>query len=297
MTSSSAANTKCQKKYLRKTLKNITKNDPSTSKVVLNGYNLEDEKIATLAMSLVTNCHVQILYLSQCGITAKGAYLLAFALRKNRSLEHLWLNGNKIGSVGAEAIAAALFENKTLMTLGLANNSIGNRGGKKLVEAVRENESITDIFLEGNRMNKRLVDEINRIVDGEEDEEEVAQDQGHHYMPSSREARKRPVGADKFIDLDDSTVTASVSPSCVGRMLDAIQEEEEEEDLSNDTGMTHDETDYEDEDDEESNDLEYLKCMSELDQIRRKKSESKMARLRDSLTKFSMRVRRGRTSA
>ena len=213
-------NSKYQEKYFRRVLKNIARNDPDITQVVLNCCVLGDERVASLASSLINNVHIKILYLQHCGITAKQAHLLGFALRKNKSLEHLWLNGNKIGSAGAEAIAAALFENQSLMTLGLANNSIGNHGGKRLVEAMRINISITDIFLEGNRMNERVVHEIDRCcarIDGKD--EDCGVENENNFICSA--------GTDTLEDIDSSTIAGSVSTSFARRLLDSIKEEDD----------------------------------------------------------------------
>lgn len=217
-----SSNIKYQQRHLRKTLKNIAKNDPHTREVVLNGYSFLNEDVAFLTMALVNNTNINILYLHDCGITAKGAHLLAYALQKNTSLQHLWLNGNKIGSAGAEAIASSLYVNKTLVTLGLANNDVGNYGGKRMAEALTENNSITDIFLEGNRMNERIIDEINRRCAGEEDNYE--DDVVHEYNYKCNSCH-----VDSLDDIDASTVMASVTSSFGTMMLDSIEEESEEE--------------------------------------------------------------------
>jgi Ran GTPase-activating protein (RanGAP) involved in mRNA processing and transport len=244
--------TKYQKRHLKKTIKKIRRNDSSTTEVVLNGFDFQsDPTLATLAMSLMSNTYVKILYLHGCNITAKGAYLLAFALRSNRSIEHVWLNDNKIGSTGADALASALCVNRTLLTLGLRNNSIGNRGGKALLRAVNENDTIVGIFLEGNRMSSRIVDEINRITadepfDQESDDEYEVYEHHDNYN-------------------DDETVTASVvSRSFVAKALGSIEEVDES---------------YQSEDDEsvmsEEVDLDFETCFQQ------KETKGKLAKLKE----------------
>jgi len=155
-----------QTRYVNRTLESIAKNDPNTVNVVLNGFAINEAKLATLAMSLVSNKYVKSLYLQNVGIDAKGANLLAFALRSNKTLEHLSLNDNKIGSEGCAAIAAALRENQTLVTLGLSNNSITSHGAKHLSNLLKENReqsSITRIFLDGNDdVSEKILHKINR---------------------------------------------------------------------------------------------------------------------------------------
>jgi Ran GTPase-activating protein (RanGAP) involved in mRNA processing and transport len=227
---------KHQQRLVRKALKKIAKNDPSTTNVVLNGYPFQEENIASLTMSLVNNTHVRILYLHDCGITARGAHLLAYALRKNRNIEHLWLNGNNIGSAGAEAIANALRENRTLQTLGLGDNDIGNHGGKRILESLKHNQVITDIFLEGNRMSDRIIDEIHTRCD--------------RSTPSTSSKNKHvescqfscSASIDPLEDLDASTVMSSITSSYTRKMLECIEEEEEEEEEDEDDSSSDDDS-------------------------------------------------------
>lgn len=226
--------TKYQNKYLRKILANLARDDPKTKEVALNGFGIgnENEKMAQLAMSIVSNTHIKILCLNDCGITSKGAHLLAYALGKNKSLDHVWLNHNKIGSSGADAIASALTKNRTLLTLGLSNNSVGNHGGKALAKALRHNHSITDVFVEGNRMSHKVEDEINRICYGYEAENDGDDDEIHDYQFSCNHRTNSPNSVD---DYDAGTVAESVvSKTFVNRTLDAIKEVDYESDDDSD---------------------------------------------------------------
>jgi hypothetical protein len=222
------ATTKYQQKHLRKVLKSIAKNDSSTKEVVLNGVPFSEESIASLTSSLVSNTHVRILYLHNCGITARGAHLLAYALRKNSSIQHLWLNDNNIGSAGAEALANALRENTSLKTLGLGNNDIGNHGGKRINESLKYNTVITDVFLEGNRMSDRIVDEICRRCDRTQEEEDDFIAQGKTFSCGSSSS------IDPLEDLDASTVMSSITSSYTKKMLESIEEESEEDEGDDD---------------------------------------------------------------
>lgn len=224
---------KYQLRHLKKTIKKIKRNDSSATEVVLNGFDFQsDNTLATLSMSLMNNTYVKILYLHGCNITAKGAYLLAFALRSNKSIEHVWLNDNKIGSTGADALASALCFNRTLLTLGLRNNSIGNRGGKALLRAVNENCTIVGLFLEGNRMSSRIVNEINRITSGEPSDHE-SDDEYEVEVYEHHDA------------YDDETVTGSVvSRSFAAKTLGAIKEVDESYHSEDDESVCSDEVDF-----------------------------------------------------
>lgn len=244
---------KSQQRYLEETIKKIRRNDSSTTEVVLNGFDFRTEtSLATLAMSLMNNTYVRILYLHGCNITSKGAYLLAFALRGNKSIEHMWLNDNEIGSTGADALASVLYINKTLLTLGLRNNSIGNRGGKALLRAVKDNYTIIGIFLEGNRMSSKIVNEINRITADEPSEYESDDEIYEVYEAHSN-------------GNDDETVTSSVvSKSFVTRTLGAMKQEPASDD--DESVMSEEEVDLD---------------FSTVFKIQKKESKSKIAKLKD----------------
>ena len=221
--------TKHQNRYLRRVLRNLARNDSKTKEVILNDFAIgsENEKMAQLAMSLVSNTNIKVLCLNNCDVSSKGAHLLAYALGRNKSLDHVWLNHNKIGSSGADAIATALSRNQSLLTLSLANNSIGNHGGKALIKALSKNNTLTDVFVENNRMSSRVEDEINRLCyygdesDGDGDEVQEYQYSCDHSAYDDYD----------LIDYDCGTVTGSiVSQSFVRRTLGSIKEVEYESD-------------------------------------------------------------------
>ena len=263
------ATSKCQRKYLRRVLKSIAKNDPNTKEVVLNGFPFQDKNIASLAMSLVSNTHVRILYLHNCGISARGAHLFAYALSKNTSIEHLWLNSNAIGSAGAEAIANALRENRTLKTLGLGDNDIGNHGGKRIKDALKHNDVITDIFLMGNRMSESIVNEICRRCHKTTHNECCQQEKDLH--DSCRAI------ADPLEDLDASTVMSSVTSSYTRKMLESIEEECE--------GDKDD--DEADSDDSSMFDRNNVFTIADLSERLRNKQHDRLSKLRSFGQKFT----------
>lgn len=271
---------KYQQRYVRKVLKSIANNDPNTKEVVLNGYPFQDACIASLTMSLVNNSHMRILYLHDCGISARGAHLLAYALRKNRTIEHLWLNGNNIGSAGADALANSLRENRTLQTLGLGDNDIGNHGGKKILESLKHNQVITDIFLEGNRMSERIIDEVCRRCDRTSDHD-VSTTNKRYESNVDNCGRSCALNFDPLEDLDASTVMSSITSSYTRRMLESIEEENED---SDDTSSADDDasTVYDQD----------ISCyIAELTQRVTKKNQNRLSKLK-SIGRFFIRGRR-----
>ena len=150
-----------QKRYFQKIMNQVEKNDPSTTNIVLNGFDIVDAKLAVLAMALVNNTHVISLHLNGNSITDHGAKLLAYTLQQNKTIELVSLNDNRIRSAGAEAIAAALYYNNTLQVLRLENNQIGNSGGKKLRKMMRHNKCINELSLDGNKdLSPKIIDRI-----------------------------------------------------------------------------------------------------------------------------------------
>ncbi|KAL7518158.1 hypothetical protein ACHAWX_003012 [Stephanocyclus meneghinianus] len=273
---------KYQQRYVRQVLKNIAKNDPNTKEVVLNGFPFQDECIASLTMSLINNSHVRILYLHDCGISARGAHLLAYALRKNRTIEHLWLNGNDIGSAGADALANSLRDNCTLQTLGLGGNDIGNHGGKKILESLKHNQVITDIFLEGNRMSDRIIDEICRRCDRTSDHDVSTNEKPLEYNANNC-GFSCASNYDPLEDLDASTVMSSITSSYTKRMLESIEEESEENGDQDDTSSADDTSTVYDQE---------ISCyLAELTQKVPKKKLDRLSKLK-SLGRFFIRGRR-----
>mmetsp|Transcript_25964 Transcript_25964/g.53117 ORF Transcript_25964/g.53117 Transcript_25964/m.53117 type:complete len:316 (-) Transcript_25964:28-975(-) len=209
-----------QKQYLRNVMDKIERNDPSTADVVLNDIEIGNESFAVFVLSLVTNTHIQKLFLHNAGITSTQAHLLACALQQNRSLKHLSLNGNSIGSTGAESLASALYDNPTLKTLGLTNNSIGNLGGKKLLKMLRENESIDEIFLEGNDISNKILIKINDCC-------------RRHHSRTRRHlkgsvGKTRPSYSDDIEDLDSTTYASSDFTSHASRKSESNESEYED---------------------------------------------------------------------
>lgn len=113
---------------LNEVIQKVVDDDPKTSEVVLKGVSLQPEVLTSLAMALISNTHVKVLFLASVSIHSHGAQILASALVQNKSLEHVWLDDNRICSIGAESFATVLHVNKSIKSIGLRNNMIGNEG-------------------------------------------------------------------------------------------------------------------------------------------------------------------------
>jgi Ran GTPase-activating protein (RanGAP) involved in mRNA processing and transport len=206
--------TSYQQKQLRKTIKNLAKNDCKTKEIVINDHDFTEESIAQLSISFVGNTQARVVYLQNCNITARGAYLLAYALKKNSSIEHMWLNGNNIDDSGVKAIAYALRDNCTLKTLGLGDNNISNSGGKHICKALKYNTFVTDVYLEGNQISDKILNKINDRCN-RETLDVIWENSSTSTLGSSEE------------DLSVSN-NFTLTSSFVKKMLSSIQEEDED---------------------------------------------------------------------
>ena len=77
---------------------------------------------------------LRYLDLSQCGLGAEGAKLVAEMIRENKGLLELRIKENHIGETGTQYIAEALQENFTLERLSLNKNMIFDAGCKHIAD-------------------------------------------------------------------------------------------------------------------------------------------------------------------
>ena len=74
-----------------------------------------------IAEGLKRNNSIKTLYISNCGIKAKGAKAIASLLVENKTLQALKINENCLSDVGVLSLAHALMSNASLLELNLAN--------------------------------------------------------------------------------------------------------------------------------------------------------------------------------
>ena len=99
-----------------------------------------------LAQALHQNSTLEMLELSNSGISDAVAVALAKALHHNSTLTSLDLSNNSISDTGAVALAQALHHNSTLEWLHLdGNDDIGEKGTQRLVQALTGNTAIASV--------------------------------------------------------------------------------------------------------------------------------------------------------
>ncbi|XP_048059112.1 NACHT, LRR and PYD domains-containing protein 3-like [Megalobrama amblycephala] len=102
------------------------------------------------------HCKLEILRLSDCGVTDEGCAALASALRSNPShLRHLDMSGNKLGDSGVNLLSAGLKEGK-LEILRLIDCDVTDEGCAALTSALRSNSShLRELDLSCNNLGER----------------------------------------------------------------------------------------------------------------------------------------------
>ncbi|XP_016114949.1 NACHT, LRR and PYD domains-containing protein 3-like [Sinocyclocheilus grahami] len=113
-------------------------------------------------------CKLEILWLSDCGVTDEGCAALASALRSNPShLRELNLSGNKIGDLGVKRLCAGLEDRHCkLEKLWLNDCGVTDEGCAALASALRSNPShLRQLYLTGNKLGKSGVKLLSDLKD------------------------------------------------------------------------------------------------------------------------------------
>eukprot|EP00804_Cyclotella_cryptica_P030670 CCRYP_009111-RA/>CCRYP_009111-RA protein AED:0.00 eAED:0.00 QI:564/1/1/1/1/1/2/1711/232 len=214
---------------LNEVIQKVVNDDPKTTEVILKGCSLQPEVLTSLAMALISNTHVKVLFLASVNMHSHGAQILASALIQNETVEHVWLDDNRICSIGAESFATVLHVNKSIKSIGLGNNMIGNDGALKLLSAMGMNTTVQSVRLEGNFVDNRLIERIKQLASIN------ARKASIESSNSTPEVSKRdipctlPNGSSQLKgDQDDVKTIAS------GTTLETIIEEPESDDESSD---------------------------------------------------------------
>ena len=125
----------------------ITTGAISISKMMMVNYSLQelymgynnigDDGISAIAGTL-GNCKINILNVSECGITLTGATSLAEALSSNHTIRELWLSGNPITLEGALLIVKSAVDNTVCQDVGIDNIHKHNAEIKKMMNILED---------------------------------------------------------------------------------------------------------------------------------------------------------------
>uniref|UniRef100_A0A7S2EVH9 Uncharacterized protein n=1 Tax=Trieres chinensis TaxID=1514140 RepID=A0A7S2EVH9_TRICV len=128
-------------------------NDPTLTKLVLEGQRLGDDGLAWLAESLQHNTVITELWLWDNEIGDRGIESLSQVLMRNSSITRLELGRNSIGNKGAWSLAEALRENEAMVRVVLYCNMIKDAGAKALAKALVHNRTLKELCLCKNHIS------------------------------------------------------------------------------------------------------------------------------------------------
>ena len=105
----------------------------------------EDCKV--LGELLASSTYIDVLDISENGLSSDSVQLIVDGLSHNTSLEKLNMRDNPIGSEGAVAFASMLKKNQCLKTLWLNHSSVGVEGALELIESLKHNTTLEELVL------------------------------------------------------------------------------------------------------------------------------------------------------
>jgi Ran GTPase-activating protein (RanGAP) involved in mRNA processing and transport len=132
-------------------------------RLYLRQIELDDEAISALAKALQRNMTTEILCLTDCSITAKGAKIIASdGLKNNSTLRRLNLDRNAIGDEGLASIAACLPHHVTLNSISACYNDITDKS-----MSLENLKLVDELHLNGNHITDRgALDFCRSLMDG-----------------------------------------------------------------------------------------------------------------------------------
>ncbi|KAJ1554120.1 hypothetical protein HK096_004945 [Nowakowskiella sp. JEL0078] len=110
-----------------------------------NGIDADGAEL--IASFLATNSTLRVLDLRDNKIMPEGAQAIAKAVKETVSLEVLILDINFIGSAGAQALAEALEDNTSMRVLSVGHNGIDPQGGEAFGKMLRKNNTLEALIL------------------------------------------------------------------------------------------------------------------------------------------------------
>ncbi|XP_073674149.1 NACHT, LRR and PYD domains-containing protein 12-like [Garra rufa] len=137
----------------------LRSNPSHLRELYLSGNKLGNSVNLLSAVLEDSRCKLQILWLSDCGITDEGCAALASALRSNPShLRKLNLSGNKLGN-SVNLLSTVLVDSRCkLEILRLMNCGITDEGCAALASALRSNPShLRQLYLFGNELGDSVI--------------------------------------------------------------------------------------------------------------------------------------------
>lgn len=142
---------------------------------------VKEYAISNLAEALKTNTTLEELDLADCFIGDAGVKCLAEALKVNQHLRCLNLGENKITEEGIKELCSALIVNKSIVHLNLSSNNLSDQSVSLLTEALKTNKFLKKINLKGNFASKKMLDRLQREIDGEPKSPQASSKKQHFF--------------------------------------------------------------------------------------------------------------------
>ncbi|KAL5282880.1 TMOD1 family protein [Megaselia abdita] len=152
-------------------IKRVKDDDPKLIELNFNNIkNISDEKLIQLFDALPDNEHLEVLSLTNVGLTDKTALLLAQAIEKSKTLRVLNVETNFISPPTIVALVRSLLKARTVEEFRASNQRssvLGNKIEMEITELVEKNSSLLrlGLHLEFNDARHRVAAHLQRNID------------------------------------------------------------------------------------------------------------------------------------
>ena len=123
-----------------------------------------DESTFELGICLEQSVTIKKLNISDNEITDEGFKTFSTLFYKNFIIDHFDCSSNFLTDAGVKELIKSLEVNTTLKSLNLYDNQLHNEIGNLIIEVLETNKSLTFINLLYNRIQMKKIDEINKIL-------------------------------------------------------------------------------------------------------------------------------------
>ncbi|KAI9584659.1 hypothetical protein GQX74_006554 [Glossina fuscipes] len=173
---------------VEESIKRVKEDDPKLIELNFNNIkNISDEKFEQLFEVLPKNEHLEVLSLTNVGLTDKTALLLAEAIEKSKTLRVLNVETNFISPPVVVKLVKALLKCRTIEEFRASNQRsavLGNKIEMEITDLVEKNTSLLrlGLHLEFNDARHRVAAHLQRNIDRSENN---AENTGHSVKSSS----------------------------------------------------------------------------------------------------------------
>lgn len=149
----------------------IADDDAKTIEICLNNIKLSDDQLSRLFRGLEVNTRLEVLSMSNVGLTDRTAELLAQAIEKNSTIRVINVETNQISANGIVRLFRALLVQKSVEELRASNqitaHVLGNKAEMDITQAIEQNTTLlrVGLFLEFNDARSRVATQLQKNID------------------------------------------------------------------------------------------------------------------------------------